>query len=46
MRSGSISGLPVRYAAPRCSIAFSILIVVALNLAGWAGLSLATTLIF
>jgi hypothetical protein len=48
MRSGSISGFPVRYSAatPRYSIALSILIVVALNLAAWAGLGLATTLVF
>lgn len=48
MRTNSISGISGRYSAstPRYSIALSILVVVALNLAAWAGLGLATTLIF
>lgn len=48
MRTHSVSGISGRYAAatPPYGIALSILIVVALNLAAWAGLGLATTLIF
>lgn len=48
MRTHSLIGSPARFdaATPRYSIALSILIVVALNLAAWTGLGLATTLVF
>jgi hypothetical protein len=46
MRSGSISAFPGRGAMPRYSIALSTAIIVAANLAGWAGLGLAAALIF
>lgn len=48
MRTDSVGGVASRYfpVAPRYSFALSIMIVVALNLAAWAGVGLATALIF